>query len=227
MFHTSPKNSKSPVNSSSSIKYRNSNQKSQIFTLPLPSFKPSVMANKREFEIAFVGLKPGIHEFNYEVDDKFFVDKGVIDFTGCHANIKLSLDKKSSFMLLKFEVGGKADVTCDRCGNPLPMDIWDEFNMLVKLVENPDEMNDQEEDPDVFYISRTESHVNVASWIYDFVLLSFPMQKMCSEEAMGGPQCNNEVLEKLRAMEVREQEANSNQLWKGLEQFKAKKKSKK
>jgi hypothetical protein len=66
-------------------------------------------------------------------------------------------------MLLKFEIGGKADVTCDRCGNPLPMDIWDEFNMLVKLVENPEEMNDQEEDPDVFYISRTESHINVAT----------------------------------------------------------------
>jgi uncharacterized metal-binding protein YceD (DUF177 family) len=180
------------------------------------------MADKRKFEIAFVGLKPGVHEFNYEVDDKFFADKGVTEFSNCQAQIKLSLDKKSSFMLVKFEVGGKANVTCDRCGNSLPMDIWDEFNMVVKLVENPDEMNDQEEDPDVFYISRTESHVNVASWIYDFVLLSFPIQKKCSEAAMGGPQCNKEVLEKLRAMEVREQENNSNQLWKGLEQFKKK-----
>lgn len=185
------------------------------------------MANKREFEIAFVGLKPGVHEFNYEVDNKFFAEKGVTDFTSCQANIKLSLDKKSGFMLLKFEVGGKAEVSCDRCGNPLPMDIWDEFNMLVKLVENPDEMNAQEEDPDVYYISRTESHVDVSDWIYDFVLLSFPMQKMCSDEEIGGPQCNNEVLQKLKAMEVKVQEANSNQLWKGLEQFKVKKKSNK
>jgi hypothetical protein len=66
------------------------------FPLPLPSFKLSVMANKRAFEIAFVGLKPGIHEFTYEVDDKFFAEKGVTDFTNCNANIKLSLDKKSS-----------------------------------------------------------------------------------------------------------------------------------
>ena len=182
------------------------------------------MANKREFEIAFVGLKPGIHEFDYEVEDKFFADKGVTDFTGCKANIKLTLDKKSSFMLLKFEVGGKADVTCDRCGNTLPIDIWDEFNMLVKLVENPDEMNEQEEDPDVFYISRNESHIDVGNWIYDFVLLSFPLQKMCSEAEMWGPQCNTEVLEKLKEMEARQQEHNSNQLWKGLEQFKKKKK---
>ncbi len=180
------------------------------------------MANKRAFEIAFVGLKLGVHEFNYEVDDKFFVEKGVTDFNNCNASIKLLLDKKSSFMLLKFEVGGKADVTCDRCGNPLGMDIWDEFNMVVKLVENPDEMNEQEEDPDVFYISRTESHINVNNWIYEFVMLSFPMQKMCDEKEIGGPQCNKEVLEKIKAMEQTQQEHNANQLWKGLDQFKKK-----
>ena len=185
------------------------------------------MANKRAFEIAFVGLKPGIHEFSYEVDDKFFVEKGAADFANCKAKIKLLLDKKSSFMLLKFEIGGKADVTCDRCGNPLGMDIWDEFNMVIKLVENPDEMNSNEEDPDVYYISRNESHIDVANWIYEFVLLSFPIQKTCAEEAMGGPLCNNEILEKLRMMEVKEQEVNSNQIWKGLEQFKVKKKTKK
>lgn len=182
------------------------------------------MASKRTFEIAFVGLKPGIHEFNYVVDEKFFVEKGNPDFTSCYADIKLQLDKKSSFMLLKFEIGGKASVTCDRCGNPLPLDIWDEFNMLVKLVENPDEMNAQEEDPDVYYISRTESHIDVGNWIYEFVLLSFPIQKMCSAEEMGGPQCNKEVLDKLKAMEVKEEQTNANQLWKGLEQFKKAKK---
>lgn len=182
------------------------------------------MAAKRAFEIAFVGLKQGVHEFNYTVNDKFFVEKGEPDFTNCTANIKLLLDKKSSFMLLKFEIGGKADVNCDRCGNPLGMDIWDEFSMLVKLVENPDEMNAQEEDPDVFYISRTESHIAVADWIYEFVLLSFPLQKLCSPDEMGGPQCNKEVLEKLKNMEAKEEQTNAKQLWKGLEQFKKTKK---
>lgn len=180
---------------------------------------------KRAFEIAFVGLKPGIHEYNYHVDDKFFAEKGVTDFTGGHADVKLQLDKKSSFMLLKFEIGGKASVTCDRCGNTIPQELWDEFNMLVKMVDNPDEMNAQEDDPDVFYISRTESHIDVGTWIYEFVLLSIPNQKNCSEEDFGGPMCNKEVLKKLKDMEKGQEENNANQLWKGLEQFKNKKKS--
>lgn len=183
------------------------------------SFKLNAMANRRAFEIAFVGLKPGVHQFNYDIDSKFFIEKGAQDFNNATANVKLSLEKNTGFMLLKFEVGGKAEVTCDRCGNPLKMDLWDEFKMLVKMVDNPEEMNEQEEDADVFYISRTESHINVSDWIYEFVMLSVPMQKMCSQEEMGGPQCNNEVLEKLKEMETKHIEHNANALWKGLEKF--------
>ena len=111
-------------------------------------------------------------------------------------------------------------MVCDRRGNPLKQELWDEFNMLVKMVDNPEEMNEQEDDPDVYYISRNESHIDVADWIYEFVLLSIPIQKMCKEFETGGPQCNMEVLEKLREMEVKADEHNANQLWKGLEQFK-------
>ena len=178
------------------------------------------MAKRREFEIAFVGLKPGNHEFNYELDNKFFIDKGAQDFANAIATVKLTLEKNSGFMQLRFEVGGNADVTCDRCGNPLRIDLWDEFKMLVKLVDNAEEMNAQEEDPDVFYLSRTESLLDVSDWIYEFVMLSVPMQKMCSPAKMGGPQCNLEVLEKLKEMESKNIENNANTLWKGLDKFK-------
>jgi uncharacterized metal-binding protein YceD (DUF177 family) len=100
------------------------------------------------------------------------------------------------------------------------MDLWDEFKMIVKLVDNPEEMNEQEEDPDVYYISRNESHLNVGDWMYEFVMLSIPMQRMCSKEEMGGPQCNKEVLEKLKEMEARQTEHNANAIWKGLDKFK-------
>jgi uncharacterized metal-binding protein YceD (DUF177 family) len=178
------------------------------------------MGNRREFDIAFVGLKPGVHEYDYEVDDKFFSGHET-EFSNCHAKIHLKLEKNTSFMMLKFEVGGKADVTCDRCGNQLTMDLWDEFNMIVKLVENPDEMNESEEDPDIYYISRTESHLHLADWIYEFVMLSLPMQKRCNESEMGGPQCNLEILNMLKKMEAGSSE-NNNPLSKGLEKFKNK-----
>jgi uncharacterized metal-binding protein YceD (DUF177 family) len=177
------------------------------------------MGNRREFDIAFVGLKPGAHEFNYEVDDKFFADFKEMEFTNCQASVKLTLQKNTSFMMLKFEIDGSVNVICDRCGNSLVMDLWDEFNLVVKQVENPEEMNQNEEDPDIFYISRTESHLHLADWIYEFVILSIPSQRMCNDEEMGGPQCNKEVLAMLKKMRSQAIE-NNHPLEKGLEQFK-------
>lgn len=177
------------------------------------------MGSRREFEIAFVGLKSGVHEFNYRIADRFFEAYQQQDFKNCEASVKLLLDKKNGFMLLKFEISGKLDVTCDRCGNGLPLELWDEFNLLVKLVEDPDLMNQQEEDPDVYYISKSESHLHVADWIYEFINLSIPTQRMCKEKDMGGPYCNQEVLAMLKKMDI-QKEKSENPLWKGLEKFK-------
>jgi uncharacterized metal-binding protein YceD (DUF177 family) len=192
-----------------------------LFTYLCNPFKEPSMGNRHKYEIAFVGLKPGIHEFLYEIDDKFFAVYGPQEFSKLHANVKLMLDKHTSFLMLKFEVGGNVQVSCDRCGNPLTKELWDEFDMLVKMVDNPDEMNDQEENPDVFYISRTESHLDVSGWIYEFVSLSIPLQHMCSEDEMGGPQCNKEVLDRLRKMEEEANlnKENDNPIWKGLDKF--------
>ncbi len=177
------------------------------------------MNHRRAFDIAFVGLKPGIHEFEYAINDTFFVEYQEQDFRNCVAQVKLTLEKNTGFMLLKFEVGGKLELSCDRCGNHLPLQLWDEFNIVVKMVEDPEEMNEQEEDPDVYYISRGESHLNVSDWIYEFINLSIPMQRMCSEEEMGGPHCNKEVLAMLKKMDVQNTQP-ENPLWKGLEKFK-------
>jgi uncharacterized metal-binding protein YceD (DUF177 family) len=177
------------------------------------------MVSRRNFDIAFVGLKPGIHEFDYEIDDQFFTRYQEQDFRNCIAQVKLTLDKKNGFMLLKFEIGGKMEVSCDRCGNNLPLQLWDDFNIVVKMVDNPEQMNEQEEDPDVYYISKGESHLHVADWIYEFVNLSIPMQRMCTPEEMGGPYCNKEVLAMLKKLSDEGQKP-QNPVWKGLEKFK-------
>ena len=178
------------------------------------------MSRRREFEIAFVGLKPGVHEFSYPVTDKFFEPFGQQDFRNCKANVKLLLDKKSSFILLKFEIGGTLETTCDRCNNNLPFELWDEFSLTVKMAEEPELMNDQEEDPDVYYISKTESHVDIANWIYEFINLSIPMQKTCSYEKMDGPDCNAAAMDMLKKLEPEENKTKENPIWKGLEKFK-------
>jgi uncharacterized metal-binding protein YceD (DUF177 family) len=175
------------------------------------------MGSRREFEIAFVGLKPGIHSFQYDINDRFFEEFGPQEFKNCSTQVKFTLEKSNSFMMLKFEIGGTAEVVCDRCGNNLPMELWDEFEMLVKMTDDPEQMNNEEENPDVFYISRTESHLFLKNWIYEFIILSIPMHKMCRESEMGGPYCNKEVLARLAKLNPQPTEDKS--IWKDLDKF--------
>ena len=177
------------------------------------------MSRRREFEIPFIGLKPGVHEYNYEITDKFFEAFQQQDFRNCKAPVKLFLNKENGFMLLRFEIGGTLEVTCDRCNSNLPLDLWDEFSITVKMVEEPELMNDQEIDPDVYYISRGESHLDVANWIYEFINLSLPMQKACDFEKMDGPYCNKTALDMLKKLKT-DGSPKENPIWKGLEKFK-------
>ena len=186
----------------------------------MQSFKKSVMASKREYEIAFVGLKHGEHEYNYVLEDKFFIDKGAENVENISATVKLVLEKNTGFMLLKFQTGGSASVLCDRCGNALNVQLWDEFSMVVKLIDNPDEMNQQEEDADVFYISRSDSHIAVSDWLYEFTMLSIPVQNTCGVDEGNNSLCNQTVLAKLEQMKKSAHELTEKSIWKGLEKFK-------
>jgi uncharacterized metal-binding protein YceD (DUF177 family) len=123
---------------------------------------------------------------------------------------------------VKFEVGGSLEVNCDRCNNNLPLELWDEFNITVKMVEEPELANDQEIDPDMYYIAQGDSHVDVANWIYEFINLTIPMQKACDFEKMDGPHCNASALDLLKKMEPEKTEIKEkeNPIWKGLEKFK-------
>ena len=64
------------------------------------NLKTKSMANRHEYEIAFVGLKPGKHEYVYEIDDKFFAEQQPQDFTDAHVTVKLILDKQPLFSCL-------------------------------------------------------------------------------------------------------------------------------
>ncbi len=176
--------------------------------------------SKRNYEIAFVGLQQGIHNFEYSIEDSFFEAYHQQDFTNCKAIVNVSLEKNTGFMQLKFAVSGSVQAICDRCGNDLPVTLWDDFVLIVKLVENPDQMNADEEDPDVFYIGRQEGLLDIKDFIFEFVNLSIPNQKMCATDEAGNETCNKKALEMLQKLKDNNVESNTNSIWKDLEKFK-------
>jgi uncharacterized metal-binding protein YceD (DUF177 family) len=180
-----------------------------------------VMKNHREFEIPWFGLKEGIHEYRFQVTDKVIEELGHEhpDFDHLEASVVLKLDKHNGFLQLHFDIDGKMDVACDRCGDPFSMRLWDEFDLIVKFTgESEDDHNEEEDEADIVFVPRSETILDVSTWVYEFIMLSMPLQHIHPEKADGTSGCNPEALKLLNKMSGSE-DAKRN-LWSGLDKFK-------
>ena len=178
------------------------------------------MKHNREFEIAWQGLKPGVHTFQYDINDRFMQEHGEPegDVTSISAQVKVTFDKKTNFFMLHFDVGGHVVVPCDRCGDDFQLQLWDEFDLLIKLAG--EDADDLDEESDVVFIPRSETVIDISNWLYEFVMLSIPLQRVHADLADGKPGCNPQALNLLNKLEPEHDEKPANDIWKGLESLK-------
>jgi len=148
----------------------------------------------REFEIPFVGLKVGVHHFNYEIDNTFFAHFSDSLIQECKVSVRVEFEKKETFFVLKFFVDGQVKVECDRCLYPFDKNIFGDYTCYVKFAENPEAMVDEDE---VLYISREETILDISQLVYEYINLCLPMQLLGCKNPGKEPQCNQEILTRL------------------------------
>ena len=176
------------------------------------------MKHNREFEIAWQGLKPGPHTYIYDIDDRFMKERVVDEsFKDWSARVTLLFDKHENFFMLRFDVDGKVTVPCDRCGDDFDLRLWDEFNLVIKLMG--DDAGEIEDEDDVVFIPRSETVIDISTWIYEFLMLSVPMQHIHPDLPDGKSGCDPGVLSLLDKLSEHA-ETTKNPLWKGLEALK-------
>ena len=182
------------------------------------------MKHNREYEIAWQGLKPGPHTYVYDIDDRFMAEREVDDsFKDWNAKITLGFDKHESFFMLHFDIDGYVTVPCDRCGDEFKLRLWDEFDLLIKLLGEDAEQIDEEDD--VVFIPRSETVIDISNWLYEFLLLSVPIQHIHPDQENGESGCNPQALSLLEKL-AEVPDTTKNQLWKGLENIKVEKSKK-
>lgn len=156
------------------------------------------MKGLREFEIPYVGLKLGVHKFEYDIDAQFFKHFEESLIKECKVKVKLEFEKKETFFIANFFIDGSVKVECDRCLIPFDKEIFGDYVCYIKFAEDPTKMNDE---PEVIYIGREETIIDLSQLIYEYVNLCLPIQKMGCEKPGQEPQCNKEVLKYLSIKE--------------------------
>jgi len=144
------------------------------------------------YEIPFIGLKEGKHVFSYSLDEAFF-EKFETNMPGPgEFNAMLEFDKKHDFFVLNFNLEGELTFPCDRCTEDFLLEINDNFRVVVKFEEDVEHRSGEEED--VVFVSRNDTHYNVAQLLYELSLLSIPMKKTHPVDSDGDTTCNSEIL---------------------------------
>jgi uncharacterized metal-binding protein YceD (DUF177 family) len=153
------------------------------------------------YNIAFKGLSQGKHIFDYEVEDKFFAEfeGGIVDEG--KVNVRITLEKQSSLMILGFEVEGSVHVQCDRCLEMYDQPIKSQDRIFVKFGEKAFNEGD-----DVIWVSVNDYQLNVAQLIYEFICLAVPIKRVHPEDENGNTTCAPEMIEKLDKYIIREGE---------------------
>jgi uncharacterized metal-binding protein YceD (DUF177 family) len=162
------------------------------------------MAVLREFKIPFIGLKNGVHIFEYKINDAFFENFEDTFINDANIDIRLKFDKKEHFFELDFSIDGDVKVECDRCLGPLTQNIYNDFKIIVKFEDREGKIGDEE---NVIYLQHGDSHIEIADIIYDYILISVPMQMMHPNDKEGNTMCDPEIIKILTQSTVKTVEA--------------------
>jgi len=137
----------------------------------------------------------GSHVFDWTIGSSFFALYEMSEINDANIEVQLTLVKHSSFLELRFVLNGRAEVSCDRCLDPLKLDIASEAQMFVRFGEQVGE--DDSEGNDVIVLPYDEDRLDVSQYLYEYAHLSLPIRRVHPEDANGHSACNAEMIQKL------------------------------
>lgn len=145
----------------------------------------------RQFSIPLKGLKNGKHEYAFNIDKTFFDCYESSPVSEGKLTAKISLDKKSDHIILDFWIQGLIQTDCDRCTALIDLPIETENEIIIKYSD------EEKEEADVVYITNDAHEFNVASLIYELIVLAIPIIKVYDCESTEPRPCNEDILSRL------------------------------
>jgi len=154
------------------------------------------------YTISFKGLSFGAHEFDWTIDGSFFALYEMSEINDASIDVQLTVVKHTRFLELNFVFDGWVELSCDRCLDPLKIDLASEARMFVKFGDQAGE--DDSEDNDVIILPHGEDQLDVAQYLYEYAHLSLPMRRVHEDDAKGCSTCNPDMIRKLEQYLVEE-----------------------
>lgn len=158
--------------------------KIQINSLILPFVFVSETFNMNNpYAIPFVGLKLGMHEFEFDIDKSFFESLPYSLIEDGRLIAYLELEKKETMLIANIGIDGFIFSDCDRCGEPINQEIDGEFTIYYTFG------HEESEDENLIVIAPESYQIDLTQPIYELITLSLP-SRMVHDEG----DCNEEMV---------------------------------
>ena len=144
-----------------------------------------------QYRLELKTLPLGEHEFNFVLDDDYFKAIGSEEITKGDVNATITVTKTAHNITLDIDLLGEVTTTCDRCLDPLKIDIDAVETLYISFGDTY-----QEESDDQITIPEDEEYFDISWILYEYVVLSLPLKKVHEEG-----ECNPEMIKILHQHE--------------------------
>lgn len=131
-----------------------------------------------------MGLKLGVHEFDFEVTNKFFEEFEYSIVQGGDVNVHLTLDKKETMLVGDFSLEGNVKATCDRCNDPVDVEIEGNYQLVFKFDDQPSD------DESLVIVYPEEFEIDLNDHLLELISVSLPARTVHEEG-----DCNDEMID--------------------------------
>jgi uncharacterized protein len=159
----------------------------------------------QEYRIPFTGLKIGKHQFEFDIDERFFKEFEYSLVKNGNLKVELELDKQETMLLLSFSIKGEVFTACDVCLADFSTQATVNERQIVKF---SDDENLEDDTDEIIVLGRQEHEIDVSQLIYEYINLAVPLINRC--EDVGNTQwCDKVVVDKLNALSRSKEEENT------------------
>ena len=172
------------------------------------------MDYQKQFVIPFYGLKVGKHHYEYSIDNEFFEHFEYAEFKEGSFRIKIVLEKQERMLELDFSIEGEAKLVCDRCAGEYMQVVEGRNRLIVKFGTEEQEISDE-----ILVIPESRHHLNISSFIYEYIILHLPYKRLHPPGKNGESTCDPDMI---RLLEEKAKTASTDPRWDELKKLKFK-----
>ena len=140
-----------------------------------------------KYKIDLKGMQADTCKYEFLLDNLFFANIDGPEIQKGKINVVLTVKKVSHAFELSFQTEGTVKIPCDRCLDEMEQLVATSDKLMVKFGRDY-----AEEGTNLIVIPEEEGEINVAWFIYEFIVLAIPMKHV---HAPG--KCNKAMTSKL------------------------------